>query len=37
MRRLGSQANTVKPLAEVIVELTEEAVPPDVKRDRADA
>ncbi len=37
VRRLGSQANTVKPLAEVIVELTEEAVPPDVKRDRADA
>ncbi len=34
VRRLGSQANTVKPLVDVIAELTEEAVPPDVKRER---
>lgn len=34
VRRLGSQANTVKPLAQVIAELTEEAVPPDVRRER---
>ncbi len=37
VRRLGSQANTVKPFVEVLAELTEEAVPPDVKRDRAEA
>ncbi len=35
VRRLGSQANTVKLLVDVIAELTEEAVPPDVKRERA--
>ncbi len=34
VRRLGSQANTVKPLGEVIAELREEAVPPDVRRER---
>jgi len=37
VRRLGSQANTVKPLAQVIAELKDEATPPDVKRDMADA
>ena len=36
VRRLGSQANTVKPFAEVLAELSEEAVPPDVKRARAE-
>ncbi|MDK9695219.1 MAG: threonine--tRNA ligase [Siculibacillus sp.] len=36
VRRLGSQANTVKAFAEVLAELTEEAVPPDVKRARAE-
>ena len=34
VRRLGSQANQVRPLAEVLAELVEEATPPDVKRDR---
>ncbi|MER2606220.1 MAG: threonine--tRNA ligase, partial [Siculibacillus sp.] len=34
VRRLGSQANTVKSLVDVIAELTEEATPPDVKRER---
>jgi len=34
VRRLGSQANQVRPLAEVIADLVEEATPPDVKRDR---
>jgi threonyl-tRNA synthetase len=34
VRRLGSPANTVKPLVEVIAELKEEAVPPDVRRER---
>lgn len=36
VRRLGSQANTVKAFTEVLAELTEEAVPPDVKRARAE-
>ncbi|TBW33078.1 threonine--tRNA ligase [Siculibacillus lacustris] len=34
VRRLGSQANTVKPFVEALAELAEEAVPPDVKRAR---
>lgn len=34
VRRLGSQANTVKSLVDVIAELREEATPPDVKRER---
>jgi threonyl-tRNA synthetase len=38
VRRLGSQANQVKPLVDVIAELVDEATPPDVKREReADA
>jgi threonyl-tRNA synthetase len=36
VRRLGSQANTVKPLAQVIAELKDEATPPDVKREMAE-
>ena len=32
VRRLGSQANTVKPFVEVLAELKDEALPPDVKR-----
>ncbi len=36
VRRLGSQANTVKPFEVVLAELIEEAVPPDVKRERAE-
>ncbi|NLH83305.1 MAG: threonine--tRNA ligase [Phyllobacteriaceae bacterium] len=37
VRRLGSQANTVKPFAEVLAELKAEATPPDVKREQAEA
>jgi threonyl-tRNA synthetase len=36
VRRLGSQAQTVMSLAEMIAALTEEATPPDLKRVRAE-
>ncbi|MEO1397306.1 MAG: threonine--tRNA ligase [Pseudomonadota bacterium] len=37
VRRLGSKHQTVMPLAEAIATLTEEAVPPDVKRRAVDS
>jgi threonyl-tRNA synthetase len=35
LRRLGSQAQTVMPLAQMLAALTEEATPPDLKRLKA--
>jgi threonyl-tRNA synthetase len=37
MRRLGSEKQTVMPLAEALAALADEAVPPDVRRERAAA